>query len=256
MAQDYYNILDINKQASPEDIKKAYRKLAKQYHPDRNPDDKEAEEKFKAVNEAYEVLSDPNKKASYDNPHQDINLSDLFAQFGGGYRRPRPTGPRPIKGRDLKYVYDVSIGSFVLGDTVSFDISYNDVCQTCGGTGAETSEHCNFCNGTGQKVTVQVGQGMRMQSVSTCPSCQGRGQVTKDTCSACSGSGQTYVEDKKVNFDLLAGAYRDGDVITLRSEGCKGLNGGPEGHLYVKLRMIMPNADDLTEEQKELLKTL
>ena len=258
MNKNYYSILGVNKDASDDGIKKAYRKLAMKYHPDKNQGDKNAEDKFKDINEAYEILSDPGKRSNYDRPNV-FNINDLFSSFGfnsNRNRRTRPTGPLPVQGIDLRYVHDVPLSTIIFGGEISFKVNYLDICTTCNGSGASTKQTCTTCNGTGQTVREERSGNMRMSSISTCPVCGGRGYTAKDSCNKCNGSGKVNVIDKEVKVTIAAGKYRDGDIITIHGEGCNGSHGGKKGNMYIKIRLIMPDKDSLSEEQKEILKQL
>lgn len=258
MSKDHYNTLGVARDASPEEIKKVYRKLSMQYHPDHNPDDKESEEKFKEINQAYSVLSDPQKKDEYDNPHININsgvgfdFTEIFRGMNMHQRR-RPDNS-PIKGRDLKYIVDVPIHKFIFGGEEELPIEYEDVCVDCKGKGFTTSTKCTNCNGSGNIIKVQSSGNMHMQTSSTCPECRGRGEIGTDTCASCDGLGKIKV--KKSHKLVIAPNSRDGVVVQYRGMGGQGLNGGPEGNVFVKFRMLIPKAEDLTEEQKNILRSI
>ena len=255
--RDYYEVLGIDKSADENAIKKAYWALAKKYHPDKNPGDKEAEEKFKEVNEAYGVLSDADKKAKYDQfGHAAFDpaagggygggfgggfgdfgdLGDIFGSifgngFGGGRRR-NPNAPE--RGDDIGLRVTVSFEEAAFG--CKKDITYTRIaqCADCGGSGAEkgtSAETCSVCHGSGQRVVVQRMGGMSFQSTQTCDACRGTGKIIKSPCSKCRGAG-TVRENKKLTINVPAG-IDDGERIALRSMGCDGKNGGPAGDLIV-----------------------
>lgn len=256
--RDYYEVLGLNKGADDASIKKAYRSLAKKYHPDMNPGDAEAEAKFKEVNEAYEVLSDPTKKSQYDQfGHAAFDpsmggggsygggfggfsdfgdLGDLFGSFfGGGFggsssaRRNAPT-----RGEDVAARVVVDFDEAVFG--VKKDISYNRIqkCSDCNGSGAEkgtSAETCSVCGGSGQRMVTQRIGGMTFQNSTTCDACRGKGKIIKNPCSNCRGTGYVKVT-KKLSVNIPAG-IDNGERIVLRGQGCDGRNGGPAGDLVI-----------------------
>jgi len=254
--KNYYDILGVDNNASPEDIKKAFRKLSMKYHPDHNPDDKEAEDKFKEINEAYSVLSDPQKRQEHDNPSSPFDLFDVLKGFGGVNRNNRRYRPEdlPMRGRDLKYVIDVPFYKFILGGEEELSVDYEDVCVPCRGRGFTASKTCPNCNGSGQIVSAQRSGNMFMQTSSACPNCRGRGEVGTETCDSCAGLGR--IKNHRDRTIFIEPSTRDGHVIVHEGFGGAGLNGAPPGNLFVKFRMIMPDADVLTEEQKEFIKNL
>ena len=257
--RDYYEVLGIAKGADENSIKKAYRTLAKKYHPDMNPGNAEAEQKFKEVNEAYAVLSDPEKKQQYDQfghaafeqggqgfgggfggfegfgGFGDI-FSDLFGGGFGGGSSTRRNGPR--RGDDVGATITITFEEAAFG--VKKDISFNRVekCPDCNGSGAEKGTHaetCSVCGGSGQRRVVQRMAGMQFQSTVTCDSCRGTGKIIKDPCSNCRGTGYVKVT-KKLSVSIPAG-IDDGGRIALRGEGCDGKNGGPTGDLIITVRV-------------------
>lgn len=247
--RDYYEVLSVAKGASADEIKKAYRKLAMKYHPDRNPDDKAAEEKFKEANEAYEVLSDEDKRAAYDrHGHAGVdpnmaggfggagagNFSDIFGDmfgdiFGGGGRG---GAQRSNRGADLRYTMELDLEEAVNGVTKQIRIPKLSVCETCEGTGAKkgtTVDTCKTCHGQGQ---VRIQQGFfSMQQ--TCPSCRGQGKTIKEPCTSCRGQGR--VEKSKTLEVKIPAGVDTGDRIRLSGEGEAGPNGGASGDLYVQV---------------------
>jgi len=261
--RDYYEVLGINKGATDEEIKKAYRKLAKQYHPDANQNKKEAEEKFKEVSEAYEVLSDTQKRQMYDqfghagaqgfsgNPgggyysysssgfdgftdFSDIGdiFSSIFGGAGFGRTTNRKTGPR--KGRDLKYSMDITFEESFLGVEKEISIIREEKCDTCHGEKAKPgtkAETCKACNGTGairQNVTTILGT---MQTTKTCSVCGGEGKIITEKCPDCRGRGKVK-KPAKIKVTIPAG-ISDNQTVVLRGEGEEGEKGGPRGDLYI-----------------------
>ncbi len=259
MARDYYEVLGVTKSASDDEIKKAFRQQAKKYHPDLHPGDKEAEAKFKEVNEAYSILSDPDKKAKYDrfghagvDPNgfggggggygggaYDVDLGDIFNSFfGGGFggSSRRRTGPQ--KGADLKYHMALEFMEAAFGCTKSFQITKEDLCKSCNGSGAQpgtTPETCPTCRGAGRvQQQTQTLFGMTMVT-KACPSCNGRGTVIKTPCTQCRGKGRLKTV-KNLSVTIPAG-IDTGDLLPVRGEGEPGTNGGPYGDLYIEFKV-------------------
>ncbi len=259
--RDYYEVLGVAKNASEADIKKAYRKVAKKYHPDMNPGDKVAEEKFKEAAEAYEVLSDPEKKAKYDQfghaafeqgaggpggfggfdftggDMGDI-FGDIFGDFfgGGGRSNARRNGPR--QGPNLRAAVRITFDEAIRGVDKELDIALKDECKTCGGSGAKpgtSPETCPKCGGRGQVVYTQQSMFGTIQNVQQCPECNGSGQVIKQKCSDCSGTGYIKVR-KKVKVSIPAG-IDNGQSVRIREKGEPGINGGPRGDLLVNVQV-------------------
>ena len=252
--RDYYEVLGVAKTASADEIKKAYRKLAMKHHPDRNPDDKSAEDKFKEANEAYEVLSDEDKRAAYDrHGHAGVDpnmggfggqggfgggagsFSDIFGDvfgdiFGGGGQR--GGGQRANRGSDLRYTLELDLEEAVRGTTVQIRVPKLSTCEVCDGSGAKkgtTVDTCRTCGGAGQ---VRMQQGF-FSVAQTCPTCRGRGKTIKDPCNACHGQGR--VEKAKTLEVKIPAGVDSGDRIRLSGEGEAGMNGGPSGDLYVQV---------------------
>jgi molecular chaperone DnaJ len=244
--RDYYEVLSVSRTAGVDEIKKAYRKLAVQYHPDKNPGSAEAEEKFKEVSEAYGVLSDDTKRARYDryghagmggatniDPSQftdfgDI-LGDLFGEFFGGGGRGRRAN-RPTRGNDLRFDLTLEFEEAIFGTEKNLSVPRIINCTTCEGSGAKkgtTPATCKGCNGRGQ---VQYAQGFFSVS-RTCPQCGGAGKVIKDPCASCGGAGRVR-EEKKLPVKVPAGVD-EGSRMRVAGEGEAGSNGGPSGDLYV-----------------------
>ena len=253
--RDYYEVLGLQKGADDASIKKAYRSLAKKYHPDMNPGDSEAEAKFKEVNEAYAVLSDAEKKAQYDQfghaafepgagaggagfgGFSDFgDIGDIFGSFfGGGFggssaRRANA----PTRGEDVSVRVTIGFEDAVFG--TKKDVSFNKIqkCPDCSGSGAAkgtSAETCSTCGGSGQRRITQRLGGMAFQSTTTCDKCRGTGKIIKNPCQNCRGTGYIKI-NKKLSVSIPAG-IDDGERIALRSQGCDGRNGGPAGDLII-----------------------
>ena len=250
--QDYYQTLGLQKNSSDAEIKKAYRKLAMKYHPDRNPDDKTAEIKFKEAKEAYEVLSDNQKRAAYDqfghagvnnqagmgggfNPGDAFNdiFGDMFGDIFGNTRGQRRQSSAQ-RGADLRYELDLDLEQAVFGETIKINIPSLIGCDTCTGSGAKKgtqATRCLRCEGRG---SVRVQQGF-FTLQQTCPECRGAGQTIKDPCIDCSGSGRVQKE-RTISIKIPPGVDQD-DRIRLSSEGEAGMKGGPPGDLYVDVNI-------------------
>lgn len=260
--RDYYEVLGVGRNASEDEIKKAYRKLAKQYHPDLNPGDKTAEEKFKEANEAYEVLSDSTKKARYDqfghagvDPNygaggaggpggfgggfgggMDFDLGDLFGSFfGGGFGGGRQVNPNaPRRGEDCQAKITISFEEAAKGCKKKVEINRIEACPECGGSGAKKGTNVNTCSECGGRGQVNVQQRTAfgvIQTTKVCPKCQGRGKTIPNPCEKCHGNGRV---SKRVPIDVnVPAGIDDRQVMNLRGEGNKGVNGGPSGDLKV-----------------------
>jgi molecular chaperone DnaJ len=248
--RDYYKVLDVARDAPEADIKKAYRRLAMKLHPDRNPDDKAAEDQFKEVKEAYEVLSDSQKRAVYDqHGHEGLDaqrghpgfnpgegLGDIFGDvfgdiFGGGRRGGRS---QVFRGADLRYELELDLNQAVFGANVEIEVPKLAECDTCHGSGAAKGSNpveCDTCHGSG---TVRVSQGF-FQLQQACPRCRGTGKIIKNPCATCHGQGRVR-RTKKLSVKIPAGVD-NGDRIRLSGEGEAGRNGGPAGDLYVEVHV-------------------
>lgn len=253
--RDYYEILGVPKGADADTIKKAYRKLAMQYHPDRNPGDKAAEDKFKEAAAAYEVLGDSQKREKYDRfghsafqggmggggGHGFSDVEDIFSHFGdifgdffGGNTRSRRDRNAPRRGADLRYVTEISLKEVISGVEKDIEFETESSCETCQGTGAEKGssvETCHTCGGAGQVIR---SQGF-FQMASTCPTCQGQGTVVKSPCKACKGQGRK-VQKRKIRLNIPAGVDT-GTRLRVSGEGEGGYRGGTAGDLYVEIRV-------------------
>ncbi|MEM8563678.1 MAG: molecular chaperone DnaJ [Pseudomonadota bacterium] len=253
--RDYYDVLSVSKDADEKDIKKAYRRVAMKYHPDRNPDDPKAEEKFKEATEAYEVLTDGEKRAAYDRfGHAGVdpnmgggaggfgggNFSDIFGDvfgdiFGGGGGRGRG-GPQ--RGSDLRYTLDITLEDAVHGTTVEIRVPSLVTCETCDGSGAKKGTSpiiCGTCGGSGQ---VRMQQGL-FQVQQTCPTCRGSGKIISDPCATCHGQGR--VEKTRTLSVKVPPGVDTGDRIRLSGEGEAGPEGGPSGDLFVQMSVRQHN---------------
>lgn len=267
--RDFYEVLGVNKNATDDELKKAYRKLAKKYHPDANPDNKkEAEAKFKEVNEAYETLSNPEKRRMYDQFGPDGpqgfggaggngfysqgfdgfnmgdfgDLGDIFSSFfGGGFGgngRTSRAKSGPSKGASLRYDIEITFEEAFLG--VEKEISFNreETCNTCHGSGAKPGtkvENCSMCNGTGQISQTQTTILGQMQTTRTCPNCHGEGKVIKEPCETCRGKGKVK-KATKIKVKIPAG-IDDNQTVILRGEGAAGNKGGEKGDLFITVHV-------------------
>lgn len=257
--RDYYEVLGVGKDASADEIKKAYRKLAKKYHPDMNPGDKEAEAKFKEASEAYEVLSDSEKKARYDQfGHAGVDpnygagagaggyggagfggfggfgdVGDIFETFfGGGGSRARSNGPR--KGRDVERAIEITFEEAAFGVSKTINVSHMESCTTCNGSGAKPGTQpktCTVCGGSGQVRKVQNSIFGQMATSVPCSACHGEGRIIEEPCPDCGGRGQKRVS-KKIDVKIPAGIDH-GQTISIRGQGDCGTKGGPSGDLYL-----------------------
>ncbi len=254
--RDYYEVLGVSKGASEADLKSAFRRLAKECHPDRNPSDKDAERRFKELNEAYEALKDPQKRAAYDQfghaafdgggrgpgggfgPDFASSMSDifddLFGEFMGGRRG--QGGPRQRSGRergaDLRYNMEISLSEAYAGKNAEIVVPTSVGCETCSGSGAKPGTKPTACPTCGGQGKVRASQGF-FTIERTCPSCHGRGEIIADPCADCSGSGRV-TKERKLAVNIPAGV-EDGTRIRLAGEGEAGLRGGPAGDLYIFL---------------------
>jgi molecular chaperone DnaJ len=247
--RDYYEVLGVARDASQDEIKKSYRRLAMKFHPDRNKDDAEAETKFKEAKEAYEVLKDAEKRSAYDRfGHEGLRgaaggaggfsaegfgdiFGDVFGDIFGGGRR---GASQVFRGADLGYELKLDLERAVAGDSVTIDVPTQVACESCDGSGAEKGSDptkCTTCGGVGQ---VRMQQGF-FSIQQTCPACKGAGTVISDPCKSCHGRGRIS-RTKTLNVKVPAGVD-DGDRIRLSGEGEAGRNGGPPGDLYVEIRI-------------------
>ncbi|HEY9574671.1 MAG TPA: molecular chaperone DnaJ [Lachnospiraceae bacterium] len=259
--RDYYEVLGVERGADDATLKKAYRKLAKKYHPDMNPGDKEAEAKFKEATEAYGILSDADKRRQYDQfghaafeqggggagggfggfDFNGADMGDIFGDifgdlFGGGRRQRANNGP--MKGANVRAGVKISFEEAVFGCEKELDLTLKETCQTCHGNGAKpgtSPETCPKCNGRGQVVYTQQSMFGMVQNVQTCPDCGGSGKIIKEKCPDCHGSGYKP-ERKKIKVSIPAG-IDNGQSIRIRDKGEPGVNGGPRGDLLVEVQV-------------------
>ena len=269
--RDYYEVLGVSKGASADEIKKAYRKMAMKYHPDRNPGDKEAEEKFKEVGEAYEVLSDDTKRSRYDqygfagvDPNFGAgagaggfgggfgfgdfgDLGDIFGEFFGGGTRRGASQNAPRRGENVGVRLELTFEEAAFGCEKEVSAQRIENCAVCNGSGSADGavETCSNCHGAGQVRTTQSFMGMAMQSTTVCPVCSGRGKIIKNPCTTCRGKGKVR-RTQKIKVKIPAGVDA-GQSVRVRGEGCVGANGGPNGDLlaeiYIKRHPIFQRDD-------------
>lgn len=257
--RDYYEVLGVSRDADEATIKKAYRKVAKKYHPDMNPGDAEAEKKFKEASEAYAVLSDADKRRQYDQYGHaafeggaggaggfggfDFNgadfsdiFGDMFGDLFGGGRRGGRASQGPMKGANIRKSVRITFEEAVFGCEKELDVVLKDSCLKCNGTGAKpgtSPETCSKCGGKGQVVYTQQSFFGTVQNVQTCPDCHGTGKIIREKCSGCGGTG--YVSNrKKISVSIPAG-IDNGQSVRIREKGEPGVNGGPRGDLLVEV---------------------
>ena len=260
--RDYYEVLGVSKGATDDELKKAYRKVAKKYHPDMNPGDKEAEAKFKEANEAYEVLSDKDKRARYDqfghagvDPNfgaggygggfdmGDIDLGDLFGSFfgggfGGGGFGGQQRANAPQKGESLRASMTVTFEEAAFGCEKELDLNRTEECQDCHGSGCQpgtTAETCPDCRGAGVVRIQRGGGGFAFSTTAPCSKCRGTGKIIHSPCKSCGGNGSVR-RKKRISVTIPAG-IDDGQAVSLRGQGNAGKNGGPAGDLIVGIRI-------------------
>lgn len=255
--RDYYEVLGVDKNVDDQALKKAYRKLAMKYHPDRNPNNKEAEEKFKEINEAYEVLSDEDKRRTYDQfGHEGVNgqggfggqgfggqgfggfediFGDMFGDiFGGGFGGSRPRRRGPERGSDIRHSINITFEEAAFGKKTSIKVNRSEECSECNGSGAKpgtSKKTCPTCNGAGEVRTVQRTPFGNIASSRTCSTCEGEGEIVESPCPKCSGKGSTR-KVKTIEVDIPAG-IDDGQMIKLSGQGEIGIKGGPRGDIYL-----------------------
>ena len=256
--RDYYEVLGVGKDADDAALKKAYRQVAKKYHPDMNPGDVEAEKKFKEASEAYAVLSDPDKRRQYDQfghaafesgaggggfggfdfggaDFSDI-FGDIFGDLFGGGRRSGRAGQGPMKGANIRKSVRITFEEAIFGCEKELDVILKDPCPKCGGSGAKSGtspETCPKCGGKGQVVYTQQSFFGMVQNVQTCPDCHGTGKIIREKCADCGGTG--FVSNKKKISVSIPAGIDNGQSVRIREKGEPGLNGGPRGDLLVEV---------------------
>lgn len=255
--RDYYEVLGVSRSASDSELKSAYRKLAKKYHPDMNPGDKEAEAKFKEASEAYGILSDPEKRKQYDQfghaafeggagggaggfdfSGMDMGdiFGDIFGDFFGGGSRSRAQNNGPMKGQNLHHTIRITFEEACFGTEKELELPLQDECSSCHGTGAKpgtSPETCSKCGGKGQVVFTQQSLFGMVRNVQTCPDCRGTGKIIRDKCPDCHGSG--YITRKRRISVTVPAGIDSGQSIRIREKGDPGVNGGPRGDLLVEV---------------------
>ncbi|HHX87190.1 MAG TPA: molecular chaperone DnaJ [Firmicutes bacterium] len=268
--RDFYEVLGVNRNATPDEIKKAYRRLARKYHPDFNPDDKQAEQKFKEVKEAYDVLSDSQKRENYNRfGHEDpmgagfgagqngfgfdfsgFGVEDIFDNFfGGGFTRRRPPGPE--RGADLRYNLEITLEEAFRGGTREIVIPRTEICSECGGSRSRPGtrpETCTVCGGSGQQQFARNTPFGSFVSRQTCSACRGEGKVVKDPCPSCQGQGRV-VKERKIEIKIPPGVDSN-SRLRVSGGGDAGLKGGSPGDLYVFIdvkphRVFRREGDDI-----------
>ncbi len=253
--RDYYDVLGVSKSAGEDEIKKAYRTLAKKYHPDMNPGDKDAEVKFKEVNEAYAVLSDSDKRSKYDRfghdafdptsgaggfggfggfSGADFDFGDIFSSFfGGGSTSSRSRANMPIEGDDVAARVSISFEEAAFGCKKEVNFARIESCPDCSGSGGSDIEKCPDCNGTGRISVRQQTMLGYMQTQRPCAKCAGKGKIIKNPCKNCNGKGRIKI-NKKLEVNIPSGIDNRQNII-LRGQGCAGINGGPSGDLIIEV---------------------
>ena len=244
--RDYYEVLGVDRNASQDDIKRAFKQLARKYHPDVNPGDKAAEEKFKEINEAFQVLNDPNKKSQYDQfghaafrpedlaGFRSFSFEELFRNFGfGDIFSGFGEETRAREGADLRYDIEISLEDAYQGLTNKIDVPKFVTCSTCGGSGAKSGylKDCNVCNGTGEIRKIQRSAFAQVINIRPCYRCSGRGKIAIKRCETCNGEGKVR-KVKKIEVRVPRG-IKDGQYLRIAGEGGLGENGGPPGDLFV-----------------------
>ncbi len=255
--RDYYEVLGVSRTATDDELKKAYRQLAKKYHPDTNPGDKAAEAKFKEASEAYAVLSDADKRRQYDQfghaafdggagggaggfDFSSMDMGDIFGDIFGDLfgTRSRRANNGPMQGANLRTSVRITFEEAVFGTEKELELTLKDDCATCHGTGAKpgtTSDTCHKCGGKGQVVYTQQSLFGMVRNVQTCPDCKGSGKIIKEKCADCYGTG--YISSKKKIKVSIPAGIDSGQSVRIRSKGEPGINGGPRGDLLVEVEV-------------------
>jgi len=258
--KNYYSMLGVEKTASADEIKKAYRKLSMKYHPDHNPGNSEAEEMFKEINEAYSVLSDEDKRRNYDNPNRDAfsGLFSSFAQNFGGFRghTNRPDPNRPIDGQFIGVEVELPLQLFIFGGEYILKLNYSENCDVCSGKGYTHGTKCEECKGEGYVQHVERRPGFQSISSVPCQKCRGTGMQAVDKCEKCSGSGNLVINNKEFVFTLPEN-IKIGSRFMLHEAGRRGVNGGKRGDVGVVVVGIKAvDVNKLSTDRIEQLKTL
>lgn len=255
MTTNYYSTLEVDRNASKEDIKKAYRKLSMKYHPDRNQGDKDSEERFKEINEAYSVLSDDNKRAEYDNPPMFNNMFGFDFGFGNfSHSKRKPDMNRPVDGQAIVMRVHIPLDLYLFGGQFKTDISFEDLCTDCGSKGFINGKECEVCHGQGIITEVIRRPGFQSMSTRSCDRCKG-GFVMNDCCLNCKGTGKIYVDNRSVSFDIPANVEIGTHILSREQQGRTGINGGNTGPIVlIVIGIQKPNLNVLTEDQVNNLK--
>ncbi len=260
VVKDYYQILGVDRSVSEADLKSTYHKLALEYHPDRNPDNPESEERFKSISEAYSVLSDSEKKRMYDatgsvGGHDLFGFktrgdpADLFSQFGMRHDT-GPRVPRPLRGQNVQKTIEIPLSESLFGGEYRFEYRVSSGCDRCEGEGGTEFEVCDQCNGGGAIVQ----RSAHMISQTTCPRCAGRGRKVTKVCDRCAGRGLLH-ESKNLSVVVPVG-IRNGAVLRLQGQGGRGVHGGVVGDLLLQVDVVYPAIDNFTEEERVQLQQL
>lgn len=265
MVKDYYGILGVESGASDEDIKKAYRRLAQEWHPDKHQlapeqQQKEAEEKFKEISEAYATLSDAEKRANYDatgdptgrpfNFRTSGDPFDIFSQFHRSGFRSAPRAPQPTRGQTIQLLHEISLTQALFGGEIPVQYSVLVPCEGCGARGATEFELCTDCKGSGHTVHMQP----NMVIQQTCAPCGGSGQKAKTMCPGCQG--KRFLNEQRSFQVQLPPGLNTGNSLRLAGQGGKGMNGGPPGDTIVNIRVRYPNMEQYSDEEKDTLRRL
>lgn len=250
MTTDYYKVLGVERSASKEEIKKQFRKLSMKYHPDRNPDNPESEDKFKELNEAYSVLSDDDKRSEYDNPMP--NIFNSINPFGGFGMRPRRPNPNiPADGKLLVLTANLPLNLFLFGGQFKATLSFYEGCESCGGKGFTEYDTCPTCKGLGVIQKMESIPGFQSYHSLPCPDCRGTGLRAKNQCPNCKGKGNILVENKEFIFDIPSD-IKLGQKLFLNGVGRAGLNGGRRGDVVLVIEGV--DKSNISIEQRKKIK--
>jgi len=247
---DLYNTLGVKKDATKEEIKKSFHKLSVKYHPDKNPDNKDAEERFKEISSAYSVLSDPKRRNEYDNSVNGfigVNPNDLHNIFNSFFGNRQNT---PRKGQSISLYHKIHLSKFILGGQEIISFKFIDKCKKCNGTGDEESKVCKNCNGTGNIHNIKG----YFTTIITCGKCNGKGRIRISKCKECNGTGKVEIS-KQIKVNMKEGTEIN-SKMSIGGIGKEGINGGPKGDILIMLGVIMPDKKDLTKKQIKVLKSI